>query len=201
MERTIICLVRHGETDWNGEGRIQGHEDIQMNGRGVDQAKAVADILAGFNWDAVITSPLGRAWQTAEIIADATGVDTIKSCEGLKERNFGAASGIIAEEVKKIYPEKIPGLEEIDHLRQRGFDTIEKIASGYSGNRIVAVSHGGLINSILYTLSEGEFGSSKTRLYNAGVNLLVKEDGKWHILFYNVPAGESLAELMQVHCK
>ncbi|WP_371931551.1 histidine phosphatase family protein [Bacillus sp. MMSF_3328] len=65
---TEICLVRHGQTDWNAEGRIQGRTDIELNEMGVRQAAACRDHLANENWDIIISSPLQRARQTAEII-------------------------------------------------------------------------------------------------------------------------------------
>lgn len=90
---TSICLIRHGETAWNSEGRLQGREDIPLNDRGRDQARKLADALAADRWDLLVSSPLRRAWETATIIAARLGLPEPLAIPELMERDYGAASG------------------------------------------------------------------------------------------------------------
>ena len=185
-QTTTICLVRHGETDWNASGRLQGSEDIELNQAGREQALALAAYLSNDSWDLIVTSPLKRALESAGIIGKSLGVKGLIVVDSLKERNYGKASGLLPEERRARYPDGIyPEQEEFEHLRFRAFKAIETIAKTYSGKRIILVSHGAWINSVLYTLSKGEFGSFKTRLKNGCLNLISSSNDQWTVEFYN----------------
>lgn len=93
MSMTEICLVRHGQTDWNFQEIIQGREDIPLNEVGKKQASQSAAALQAEAWDVIISSPLIRAQETAKEIAEATGLQSILLDERFVERNFGEASG------------------------------------------------------------------------------------------------------------
>lgn len=183
--KTVICIVRHGETDWNAQGRLQGREDIELNDSGREQAFKMANYLGKETWDAVVSSPLKRAYETAQIIARRLSISDIQVEEQITERDYGEASGLWPEERRSRFPDAIPGQEDFELLRQRAMSGLEKIASVNNGKKIIVISHGALTNSILYTLSGGEFGSFKTRLKNGCINQLTLNNGKWTVDFYN----------------
>lgn len=183
---TTICIIRHGETDWNSSGRLQGCEDIELNDQGKLQAASLAAYLSKQQWDVIISSPLKRAYETARIIASHISLPEIEKMEGLRERDYGAASGLLPDERHNRFPDGIiPGQEEFEHLRERAIRALDEIAEQHSGKRIIVVSHGAFTNSILYTISGGEFGSFKTRLKNGCLNLVVRSNNKWSVSYYN----------------
>lgn len=183
--KTVICIVRHGETDWNAQGRLQGREDIELNDAGREQALKMAAWLIRETWDAIVSSPLKRAFETAQIIARRLSISEIMVEEKITERDYGEASGLWPEERRSRFQEGIPGQEDFEMLRLRAMAGIEKIANDHMGKRILVISHGALTNSILYTLSGGEFGSFKTRLKNGCMNQITLHKGKWTVDFYN----------------
>lgn len=182
---TTICIIRHGETDWNSSGRLQGSEDIELNNLGREQAIQIAGYFQEEPWNIVVSSPLKRAFETAEIIATSLAIPTVHVVDELKERSYGSGSGLLPEERRHRFPYGIPDQEEFEHLRQRAMIGLTKIATDFKGKRIIVVSHGGLTNSILYSLSNGEFGSFKTRLKNGCINKLILKNNVWEIEFYN----------------
>jgi uncharacterized phosphatase len=183
---TTICIIRHGETDWNSSGRLQGCEDIELNDQGRLQAAILAAYLSSQSWDVIISSPLKRACETARIIASYISIPNLILHEGLRERDYGEASGLLPDERHNRFPEGIiPGQEEFEHLRERAMRALDEIAEQHSGKRIIVVSHGAFTNSILYTISSGEFGSFKTRLKNGCLNLIVRSNNQWSVTYYN----------------
>ena len=189
---TTICIIRHGETDWNASGRLQGSEDIELNNSGREQAIQIAGYFQDEPWDVVVSSPLKRAFETAEIIATSLEISTVHLVDELRERSYGSGSGLLPEERRLRFPDGIPDQEEFEHLRQRAMIGLTKIANEFKGKRIIVVSHGGLTNSILFTLSDGEFGSFKTRLKNGCISKITEQNSKWSVEFYNKTADELL---------
>jgi uncharacterized phosphatase len=184
-------MIRHGETDWNSSGRLQGCEDIELNDLGREQAFEVSEYLKTGEWDLILSSPLKRAFETAEIIASVLDLPKITVMEGLKERDYGQASGLLPEERHSRFPDGIiPDQEEFEHLRSRAMAAMKQIINDYSGKRIIVVSHGAFTNSVLYTISNGEFGSFKTRLKNGCLNMIEHKDRMWRVVFYNKTAQE-----------
>lgn len=193
---TTICIVRHGETDWNLSGKLQGREDIELNDFGRAQALQTARYFEDEHWDVMISSPLKRAYETARIIAAHISIPEVHVVEEITERSYGAASGLLPEERRSRFPDGvIPGQEGFEHLRQRAIKSLTKIAGEFVGKRIIVVSHGGFTNSVLYTISGGEFGSFKTRLRNGCINKITVQDNKWSVGFYNKTAEELLNPL------
>ncbi len=177
-----LCLVRHGETDWNREGRLQGREDVQLNARGREQARLTAAFLDGRRWDAVISSPLARASETARIIADRLGVAGAVHMEEFAERDYGAAAGLTPREREERYPgAEWPGLEPRESVTARCRAGLRLLEERYPGRRVVVVSHGAAINAILALLSGGEIGTGKTSLGNACISALRFRDRCWRI--------------------
>jgi len=187
---TTICIIRHGETDWNSLGKLQGREDIELNELGREQALETSRYFESEHWDVMVSSPLKRAVETAQIIASRMSIPTVHIVEEMIERSYGSASGLLPEERRSRFPDGIPDQEDFEPLRRRAMVGLEKIAHDFKGKRIIVVSHGGLTNSILYTLSGGEFGSFKTRLKNGCINKLILQNKSWSVDFYNKTAAE-----------
>lgn len=188
-------MIRHGETDWNSTGRLQGCEDIELNDKGREQAHQLITYLGRENWDVVVSSPLKRAYETAQIIASRLSLNEIEVIEKLRERDYGEASGLLPDERRSRFPEgDIPGQEPFEHLRARAMEALNEVAATFAGKKIIVVAHGALNNSILYTLSGGEYGSFKTRLKNACLNRMVVEEGVWQVKYYNYTVDELMQE-------
>lgn len=182
---TEICLIRHGETDWNARELTQGSTDIPLNDTGRAQARATARMLADDAWDAIYASPLSRARETAEIIADNLDLRPIRIHEDLRERGFGEAEGLDASERRIRFPDKvIPGAESWDAVLERGLTVLETIRLAHPDERVLVVAHGGVINGLLGHLSQGEIGPGKTLLKNASAHL-VSWDRQWEVRWFN----------------
>ncbi len=188
-----IYLIRHGQTDWNLEGRFQGREDIPLNEQGIRQAKECGDAISHENFKAVIMSPLSRAVKTAEIIAESVAVHQIITEEAITERDFSKVSGMTPKERETFYASgEQDDKEPWDELCKRMMSSIRKYAERYHGHNIIMVSHGASINSVLSALSEGKTGTGKILLKNACINIIYYENGKLSLGEYNLSAEEYL---------
>lgn len=103
---TAVCLVRHGETDWNLQQKCQGKTDIPLNTTGERQARETGEYVKDFSWDIIVTSPLKRAKRTAEIINEYLHLPIVEM-DDFKERDYGDAEGMPLEERTKRYPDNI----------------------------------------------------------------------------------------------
>lgn len=184
---TTVCLVRHGETDWNRQHRLQGREDTELNEQGREQAELTAEFLAQQDWDLIVTSPLKRAAQTARIIARRLGDMEPIAMPELVERDYGAASGLTPDQMKEAFPDgHIPGIEDRAEVRARATRALQGLIEEHPGKHILVVSHGGLINSMLAAVSNGEIGTGKTVLGNACLSVLRFSEDRWEIHSHNV---------------
>lgn len=191
--RSLICLIRHGQTDWNLVKRLQGRENIPLNDTGRLQSEQLAEYFArakakGLSVGAVCTSPLSRAYDTAEYIAQRIDVKTI-ICDRLIERDYGKLSGLTVEERRKKFPrgEKQAGdVESIPGSASRmlyAFDDMLEISGGHT---VIGVSHGGIINAVFSRLSAGEIGTGKTLTQNCSVSFIAAGIGIPIPLAYNM---------------
>lgn len=186
MEATRIIAVRHGETAWNVDARIQGQLDIGLNETGRWQARRVGEALASEEITAVYSSDLGRAHQTAQSISELKGIPVIAD-EGLRERSFGIFEGKTFEEIHQTWPDhahnwrkRIPewqppdGGESLLELRERVTRTMHELAARHPGEQIVIVAHGGVLDA-LYRIATGqEVNSPRTwELPNGAINRLL----------------------------
>lgn len=172
---TRILLVRHGETDWNTAGLVQGRTDLPLNARGRDQAREAAAVLAGRGVGRVVSSPLLRATQTAEIIVATVRLPSFETDEGLVEQAFGMAEGRRWEDATARYPDGVPGLEERPSVVARATAALTRWAM--PGGTIAVVTHRGVINAL--RLSVGERPDSVTPAFgNASVHELALIDGR-----------------------
>ncbi|MDP3760895.1 MAG: histidine phosphatase family protein [Ramlibacter sp.] len=186
MEATRIIAVRHGETAWNVDARIQGQLDIGLNDTGRWQARRVGEALATEEITAVYSSDLGRAHQTAQSISEVKGIPVIAD-EGLRERSFGIFEGKTFDEIHETWPDhahnwrkRIPewqppdGGESLLELRARVTRTMQELAARHPGEQIVIVAHGGVLDT-LYRIATGqEVNSPRTwELPNGAINRLL----------------------------
>ncbi|MFX3673585.1 MAG: histidine phosphatase family protein [Paenisporosarcina sp.] len=182
---TSICLVRHGETDWNLLGKLQGRTDIPLNETGILQAEECSEFLKSSKLDVIITSPLNRAKQTAEILKKNFNVPLIEM-EKFIERGYGDAEGMLLEERDSAFPDKsYPNQENRVTLNRRVMDGIQEINQRYFGSKILLVAHGAVINAILADISNCKIGSGKTKLMNAGISNIHFHQEKWLIKDFN----------------
>ncbi|TCS33524.1 putative phosphoglycerate mutase [Paucimonas lemoignei] len=160
---TEILLIRHGETDWNTERRLQGHLDVALNAEGVRQAQALGQALRGEALDAIFSSDLSRARQTAEAIAAGRGVP-VQIESGLRERCYGAFEGLRHDDIRQRYPEAYaawqareldarmpPGERSGETLREfsaRAVGALVGLVVARQWRRIAVVSHGGVLDCI-----------------------------------------------------
>jgi len=180
-----LCLIRHGETDWNQDRRVQGYRDIPLNARGRAQARIVGEYLSSETWDVLYSSPLSRAFDTASAIAERIGIREVKRDPRLQERNFGEAEGMHVQEYRDKYSGKsVPGAESWEDVQVRAVAVIDHIALLHPDSRVLAVAHGGFISALLTVLNGGEQTPGDGPLKNACMNML-EYDGKWRIKWYN----------------
>lgn len=145
---TELLLVRHGETDWNREGRLQGHADPPLNDAGRAQAREVARRLAHVQLHAAYSSDLLRASETAKIILARRGVP-LGTDPGLREIDVGSWSGLTRKEIEQRFPgmHEHDGESRGDHL-ERVLQAVLRIAEKHPGERALIVSHGGSLRAL-----------------------------------------------------
>jgi len=141
---TTLLLVRHGETDWNAERRWQGHADVPLNERGRDQARALAEELADAEIDAIYTSDLSRAHDTAEAVGARLGIPVVAD-PALREIDVGPIEGLTAEEAKEF--DGWQGEPKEAHA-QRILDALRRIAELHPAERVLVVTHGGSMRRV-----------------------------------------------------
>lgn len=181
-----IGVIRHGETEWNKLTKLQGREDIDLNDIGLEQARMVGEFLKEYEWDMILSSPLKRAKNTALVIAETIGVDDVIIEDDLIERDYGEASGMTLKERLVKYPDRnYSNMEDWYHLRDRVNKKVLELARKYEDKNILLISHGGAINSLLYTLSSGEYGSGITKLHMGSVSMLIYQDEQLKVDYYN----------------
>lgn len=177
-----LGFIRHGQTDWNVHDRLQGSSDIPLNDFGRQQAREAVEVLAGGGWDAIVSSPLQRARETAQIIAQGLDLELDRSYQELVERDYGQAEGMEAKEWEKLWPHKIGGrIEPLDSVVVRGRQAIEHIAADFPGKNVVVVCHGTIIR---YTLSDLA-GYEQDAVPNGSVALVDNTEGIWKVRSVN----------------
>jgi uncharacterized phosphatase len=188
LTNTHLGLLRHGQTDWNINFLLQGVTDIPMNQTGIEQVKLAAKAIRAEDWDVVLTSPLSRARQTAEIIASQHGYTEIIEQELLIERSFGEAEGLSHEQWRAKYSnlDVIPGGESRTQLAQRSRLLLETISQELAGKRVLAISHGALIRALIAIASNNELPRDGERLGNASLNVVKHSDNSWQVVNYSL---------------
>jgi len=162
---TTLLLIRHGETEWNTQARIQGHRDIALSARGLRQAEVLARFLGGNAIDAVFTSNLSRASQTAQPLAHELGLK-LRVDARLRERGFGLFEGSTYAEAEANWPNEyaiwrrrdpahaLPGGESYLGARARVLQCLDEIVRTHEGATVAVVTHGGVLD-IVYRAAFG----------------------------------------------
>lgn len=148
---TLLFLARHGETDWNRDGRVQGHSDAPLNETGREQARQLARKLAGEPIAAVYSSDLQRARDTAAAVADAAALP-VRTLTELREKHFGTWEGLTDAEILERFPTARRGRwgdgETREQLETRVLSALREIAGRHEGETVLVVSHGGPLRAV-----------------------------------------------------
>ena len=184
--RTLILIIRHGQTDWNIARRLQGREDVPLNDTGRAQARELAELMirvrnCGIGFQGIYTSPLARSKETADYLASTLNLGASVPVEGLIEREYGKLSGLTLEERKtKLTPEELrnPGVETPQEASRRVLLALDDVVSMSGGRTAVAVTHGGNINALYLNLTNGEVGTGKNLCINCGISLVAAGKGR-----------------------
>ncbi|MBB2995155.1 histidine phosphatase family protein [Paeniglutamicibacter cryotolerans] len=148
-----LALVRHGETEWNAQGRLQGQTDIGLNDVGRQQARAAGRELASGGWSLVACSPLGRAVETAALIAAGVGLPAGGTDPDLMERHYGEGEGrMVAHLPRRDIDELLLTAEPEQQVAERGLRALVRLVRRYPGANIIVVAHGTLIRLTLDAL-------------------------------------------------
>lgn len=188
---TRLCLIRHGETAWNAEQRLQGHFDVPLNAVGLRQAAATAACLADQNFAACYSSDLKRAWQTALKASEVLGLAPSAST-GLRERHYGLFQGLTYAEARQRFPDtyarfetrdpdfSIPeGGESLQDFSTRVAAALTAIVSQHRGACVLIVTHGGVLD-IAHRMATGKSLTAPRdfTIPNAALNW-IRHDGRW----------------------
>lgn len=193
MSETVLTLVRHGETQWNATGRIQGHLDIPLNATGLAQAAAIGERLGGVAFDAILSSDLERALQTARPIARHSEQTLV--CEArLRERHLGVLQGLTGEEAATRHPQAwqvfkarnpdatLEGGETLAEFSRRVVELINDLLRTHAGSRLLLVTHGGVLDAAYRHATALPLNAPRDfPIYNASVNVLRHRGGAWSV--------------------
>ncbi|KAJ4801695.1 Phosphoglycerate mutase family protein [Rhynchospora pubera] len=190
-----IVVVRHGETTWNASRILQGQLDSVLNEIGRQQAAAVANHLSKEpKFNAIYSSDLKRAADTAQIIANQCGLKEVILDEALRERHLGDLQGLTIVDAQKMKPsaykaflahkrdQEIPGAgESLDQLHERCVSSFRKIASQHKGERVIVVSHGGFIRELYRKAAPNRKLEGKIQNTSVSVVLISASNNRWFI--------------------
>ncbi|MEX1030590.1 MAG: histidine phosphatase family protein [Paenibacillaceae bacterium] len=183
---TQFAIVRHGVTDWNVEGRMQGHRDIPLNDIGRNQASRIAERLQHEHWDVIVYSDLLRATQTALCIADTVGIECRIVDSRLRERNFGELEGTTLVERTERWGDDWKhlnhGVEGDESLFARASQCMEQLASAYRNQKIVIVTHGGWIRQFFKCVFPRELMDHPN---NTSLSIINRDTDNWLCSLYN----------------
>jgi broad specificity phosphatase PhoE len=190
--KTLVYLVRHGETSWNAEQRFQGHLDVELSRKGISQAEALATWIADqpVHFAALFSSDLKRAVQTAQIIGRRVGL-VPQLYRGLREVHGGEWQGLVRAEIEARFPGKlhlwdaqldsftVPGGESLPDVQERIYTTYERIVAAHPGEAIIIVSHGAALTALLAALHDWDlvatWQSRQARMGNTGVTVVAHD--------------------------
>lgn len=180
--KTIFGLVRHGVTDWNQQKRIQGTTDVPLNKEGMKQAHLLAARLKTESWDYIYSSDLSRAHTTAKIIGAAMDEMSIYVDRRLREKTFGEAEGTTEQERIARWGEnwrtKAIGVETSAEVCERGQYLIDELRQKHEGKRILLVTHGAWIVSVLEQMKPE---SELPFIGNTSITIVEFDENGWSI--------------------
>lgn len=155
-----VCIARHGETDWNAAGILQGWTDVPINDLGREQARELAHAVGGLGFLRIYSSPLRRALECAQIVARQLGLDPPHCLDGLKERNFGVIQGVPKSELAELNPILLQQIlkrnpasdfedgETMDEFADRVLTAVESLGPANPGQRVLVITHGWVMDVI-----------------------------------------------------
>jgi probable phosphoglycerate mutase len=191
---TRFCLIRHGETDWNSEKRVQGQIDIDLNAAGEAQARAAQSGLSGHSFAAVYSSDLLRAWHTAQIATAGMGL-AVSPAPTLRERHFGVLQGTTSQEASVLRPDahrhRLTRTPDYDYetgeslliFAARAMAGLELMAERHAGCNVLVFTHGGVLD-VAYRKATGRSLEAPRdfSLANAALNWLEYGGGAWRLI-------------------
>ena len=193
MSFTTLMMIRHGETAWNAQGRIQGHIDTALNELGEAQAEALGKRLASEHFDAVYASDLQRAYLTACPAVREPGRAIVKD-RRLRERHLGVLQGLTGSEASAGHPAAwqvfksrdpdlpLEGGESLGEFSRRVVAFLSDMAGQHAGKRILAVTHGGVLDAAYrHALGMPLSAIRDFPIFNASINLLRHDHRGWHV--------------------
>ena len=197
MESTLILAIRHGETAWNREGRLQGHLNLPLNELGLRQAERLGAALADHSIDAVYASDLDRAAVTARHVAAPHGL-AVRLDVRLRERAFGAHEGKLWTEIETAFPEDAlrwrrrdpafepPGGESLSTLYARCIGVVSELAAAHAGQTIAVVAHGGVLDCLYRAATRIDLQAPRSWvLGNASVNRVLHSPQGFSLVGWN----------------
>lgn len=193
--KTTLYLIRHGETDWNLTGRWQGHADIPLNAIGRAQARRLAERVStrGPRFDAIFSSDLQRAWETASILGQATDQPP-QPLPALREIDVGSWSGLTSAEVRERDGETYARIQSGEDVARGGGErfldlyarvvgAVEQLTSSHAGQSLALVTHGGSVRAALLHAARDKRGIKPYRIHigNTSITVVICADGAWEL--------------------
>jgi probable phosphoglycerate mutase len=188
-----IILIRHGETEWNMQGRLQGHHDSRLTAVGIAQAKKLAQRLKRERFSALYSSDLGRALETAHAIAHLTDHAVIADAR-LREKNLGILEGLTWAESRRQHPDVVaeldqsphdyivPGGESASQMLGRMLTFLDDLAERHPDDRVAAVTHGAMLSALFRHILGIPVGYPRRfHILNTSIHELAKENGVWWV--------------------
>jgi probable phosphoglycerate mutase len=211
MGAARFIVVRHGETRWNVEERIQGQGDSPLTERGIAQAEAIGARLARERFDLIVASDLGRAMDTARRIAARCALEVHPDAR-LRERSFGQGEGLPYAEIDRRWPDVfsrtgdrtdpdivVPGGESRRQFHERVHRAFLELAREHAGRRVVVVAHGGVLAALYRIVHDIPVAHAhRVAISNASYNAVAFDGAAWALEAWNdtahLPAGEGFVE-------
>jgi probable phosphoglycerate mutase len=179
---SVFAFIRHGQTDWNRDDRLQGSSDIPLNDTGRAQAHEAATLLRDGGWEAIVSSPLSRARETAEIIAADLGIELGPSYPAFAERDYGVNEGGSSSEIVARHPDRdYPGAETLASVVVRGTAGLAQVAADFGRMDTIIVCHGTIIRYTLASLA----GRRLPGILNGSISTLELDGGVWDVRTVN----------------
>lgn len=191
MMKTKITVVRHGETEWNKALKLQGHQNSELTNNGIEQAKKLAETIRLRKFDNLISSDLGRAVHTAQIINKHMNLEIAKDIS-LRERAFGVMEGFTKTESQQNNPEiyeaymqdkidyVVPNGESHRQFYERVITGFQNIAEKYNNRHILVVAHGGVLDCVMRRIFNLELGTERSYIIpNTSVNTFTINNNEW----------------------
>ncbi len=194
LKPTTFYIVRHGQTDWNAQGIIQGHKNSHLTEEGIEQAKALAHEFRNVPFSAIYSSDLSRAHQTAEIVAEAHQLPVITNPK-LRERSSGVLEGrhrdVVRKELNHLYLARtqmsdqerhvhrmVKGMESDEDVVRRFIDFLHEATAMHRGERVLIVTHGALMRIFLFYLEFARHSQLPSGIVSNTGYMVVSTDGK-----------------------